>query len=239
MNHLGQAASSVQRRVLERATSSARLISLGFLLWTLDIRIAVHLGGSSWSWDLLNDALGMVLCTLGLLALASLNSEPRFRGTMAALSLVCAFAALLALLESLRPRTVEDLAPAVPILRWIGAGAIAAFCVTVSRFCRAEAAETAAQSWILTLVLFYLATTGAPIVLEIATPSTARPDMPLGHPLATTLLVGALQCVPVVHSFVSTSRMRRKSTCESHEGSQESNEQRQRSEQPRNTDQRN
>jgi hypothetical protein len=227
----------VHRRLLERATSSLWLIDLGFLVWTLDFRITLRIGGRAWSWDLLNDALGMLLCSAGLGALWRLRAGERFRATAAILALAAAVVAAFALLRDLDSGAFEAVAPALPILRWIGLAAIACFCLAVSGLCRAEGGQRAAESWITTLVLFFLASAGIQPVLVLASLLTPTAGTSVERSLPAALLVAVLNCTPVAHSFISTARMNQKRPAGwSEKGPQQTSQQGQNAERPRESD---
>jgi hypothetical protein len=198
----------MHRRLFEEPLSAVWLVDLGFLLWSLDFRITLRLGGVLWGWDLLNDSLGMLLCGAGLGALCRLSGDRAFRTTAGALAWAAAVAAGYALLRDLDPGAIEPLAAALPVLRWAGLVAIAVFCLAMKDFCSAQGAQRAAESWIITLVLFLIASSSQPALVALASLLTA--ERPIEHSLPAVLLALAVNCVPVVHAFVSTGRMTRR-----------------------------
>lgn len=193
-----------QQQVLEAAAAKLWLIDVGFLVWTLDFRLTFRIAGRVWSWDLLNDTLGMLLCAAGLALLSRLSQSDVFRATTGILAVAAAASGAYALLRDLNAAAMAPLAASLPILRWLGLAAITSFCLGVRNFCRAEGNQRAADSWTMTLVLLFLVTTGAQALLALQAATLGSPVQPT---LWSTLVFVALNCIPLVHAFLSTGRM--------------------------------
>lgn len=185
--------------MLQGAASSLWLAEARYLLWILDLRIAVRLAVQAWGWDL--------LCSAGLASLWRLPTGESLRVTAAALSLAAAGSSLFALARGLSPGMIAAFDPALPILRWTGQVGVAALCIGVSRLCRRRGAERAAESWITTVVIFLLSATGSQAMLAMAGAPTSSSGPQASSSLPVVLLAVAANCVPVAHSLTSAAKM--------------------------------
>lgn len=122
--------------------------------------------------------------------------------------------AVLVVLNTIRAHFVTPLPPAVHVvLNLFGLVtliAIVAFCVAMRWFCEAAGLRAAAGSWKVTtwlFVLIFLLPLGVLYsIMAVATATGQNFNINLGP---AGLLLLAIFAVPVIHLFVSTSRMKR------------------------------
>jgi hypothetical protein len=186
------------------------MIFWGGLLCIFDITFTQTTNGRGFKCDILDDTLGAILIAVGVFKLSAIAVHGQYATVMRFVQVV----SVLEVLNTIRAHFIMPLPPLVHIvLNLFGLVtllAIVAFCIAMRWFCVEAGLSTAARSWNVTtwlFVLIYLLPLGLLYsVTAVAMASGQSFNIDLGPAGLLLLLVFA---VPVVHLFVSTSRMKR------------------------------
>jgi hypothetical protein len=193
---------------IQQAISPLRMIFWGGLLCVFDFSFSRTVNGNGFKFDILNDFVGSILIAIGLSSLARAPVHERYATVMLFVQVV----AVIAVFDSLREHFILPLSPPVHlilnVLDLVYLASIVAFCIAMRWFCETAALPTAANSWSTTtslFVLLYLLPLGAVHLLTMFTIATGTSfNINLGP---AGLLLLPLFAVPLIHLFVSTSRM--------------------------------
>lgn len=195
---------------LQRAVAPLRLIFWGGLLCVFDLSITWTVNRQGFKFDILNDALGAVLIAIGVCKLAGFSGQPRYVWAMFFVVVV----ALLSILDTIRAHFILPLPDpvhfALSLFSLVRLVAVVVFCVAMRWLCQEKCLPMSAASWLTTtwlfgiiyllvLGLFYIAAAGAIV-------AGTSFNINLGPAGLLLLPVFAL---PIIHLFVSTSRMKR------------------------------
>lgn len=195
---------------VKRAVTPLRLIFWGGLLCIFDFTFSQTTNGQGFKFDILNDAVGTILIAVGVFRLAEIPVHSRYATVMKFLRVV----SVLAVLEAILDHFIISLPPAfyfaLNLFGLVTLAAIVAFCVAMRWFCEAAHLGEAARSWNVTTALFviiYLIPLGLFYLAAAAAIVTGKSfNIDLG-PAGLILL--PVFAIPLVHLFVSTSRMKR------------------------------
>ena len=192
------------RRRLTKAITPLRSIFWGGLLCILDFNVFVQLGNQRSSFDILNDALGMMLIAGGVIVLAAQKVDPLYDWLMSSVSAVAFVFTVGAFVKQLQPEFFLRVQPLMPFFRVIGLASTVAFCVSMHRLSGTLSAWTIERSWKITCSLFVFCVLVPGVIL-----ATLTLLVPTGAPLVaySTILVIPGFLVAFVHLFLSTSRM--------------------------------
>jgi len=187
-----------------------RLIFWGGLLWILDLKISQTVNGVGHQFDILNDTLGAVLVTWGVLSLAKFPVSDRYTWWMKAISVV----SVLTVVNTIHNHFIYRVPDTIAFLQLaLGLGsliAIIAFCTAMGWLCAWAALALSEQSWRLTRMLFviiYLIPLGLFYLVGVFGMLTRQHfNISLGP--AGMLLIPVF-FIPMIHLFVSTSRMKK------------------------------
>ena len=195
--------------LLGKAAQACWWICGGFLVWALDFRVGIRFAGRIWSFDVLNDGAGLLLCTVGLVQLARLKLRERFRTTMAVLAVLTGATAIWSVAAQFQGST-EAVVAALPIGRWIGLGCAAVFCMELSELCRDAGGVRSEKGWTIALISFLLAATSPQMIVALG-------DLILGEssgievrPGAVVAIAAAKSC-PALLGLLATVWMERES----------------------------
>lgn len=187
-----------------------RMIFWGGLLCVLDVTFSQTTNGRGFKCDVLDDTVGGLLIAAGAFRLAAAPVHGRYARAMRFVKAV----AVLYVLDTVQAHYVRPLAPAVrfalQVFGLVTLAAVIAFCVAMRWFCEAASLREASQSWRTTTALFvviYAVPLGLLYVAGAAAVVTGHPLRINPGPLG--LLALPVFAVPLVHLFVSTSRMKR------------------------------
>jgi hypothetical protein len=200
----------VQRHPISRAVAPLRCVFWGGLICVFDITYSVWSGGRGFRIDVLDDAVGALLIAVGVFRLGALPVDGRYVAAMVFVRLV----AFLAVLDEIRAHVaVQVSTPEFFLLHVFGVVsmlAIVVFARAMRRLCEIHRLHDAASSWSVTTILFvivYLLPLGLFYGLgavAIAAGESFRVDLgPAG------LVAMPVFAIPLIHLFVSTSRMKR------------------------------
>jgi hypothetical protein len=210
--------------VIRDAITPLRLIFWGGLICLLDIKFKSIRNGYGFQFDLLNDVIGAVMIAMGVFRLAAIRLDADLTADdrtniarQASYDRGMAFVkpvAVLYVVQAIVEHYVMPLpAPATILVLIWGLAVLAAtitFCLCMQQLCAYSQLLQSAASWKTTTVLFiviFAIPLGLLNVLSIgAVAMGERAHFDLG-PLG--LIVILVFFVPIIHLFVSTSRMRR------------------------------
>jgi hypothetical protein len=186
-----------------------RLIFWGGLICVLDITFSEVRNGEGWKFDILNDLVGMLMITWGVFQLAEITVHDRYRTAMGFVKVV----AVLSCVEALHAHFIYDTPPLVVFLfLLLGIAAMVATVVfsVAMRWLSSEAGLLdSAASWRTTTLLFvviYLIPLGLfYCAAAVATVTGESFHIDLGP---AGLFLVPVFFIPVIHLFMSTSRMR-------------------------------
>jgi hypothetical protein len=195
---------------VRRAITPLRMIFWGGLLCIFDITFTQTTNGRGFKCDILDDTLGAILITVGVFKLSAIAVHGRYSTVMRFVQVV----SVLAVLNTICAHFIMPLPPIVHVVLNLFALvtllAIVAFCIAMRWFCMEGGLSAAAQSWNVTtwlFVLIYLFPLGLLyLVTAVAMALGQSFNINLGP---AGLLLLPVFVVPVVHLFVSTSRMKR------------------------------
>jgi len=195
---------------IRQAITPLRLVFWGGLLCLFDITFSETHNGEGFKFDILNDTLGAILITVGVFRLAAIRVDRPYASWLA---LVQAMSVVL-IIDTIRDHFIVQM-PQVVVLLGLAVSlaylaAILAFCWCMRRLCLAAALARAADSWRVTIILFvviFVAPLGLfylAAIVAIVTESSFHINLgPAG------LLLLPVLAIPIIHLFVSTSRMKR------------------------------
>ncbi len=195
---------------MRRVVGPLRSIFWGGLLCLFDFTVSETRNGVGFKFDLLNDALGMILITGGLVALARMPSSRR----IGPLLLTCTAVAAVGTFVAITDHWVAPRPAPIPLLKTAFAlvelAAVVVFCVALRTWARDSGLPRSAASWTTTLILFVLLVVLPLGVLQavflVAMLTGSSFSFNLGP---AGLVVLAVFALPFIHFFVSTSRMAR------------------------------
>ncbi len=187
-----------------------RFIFWGGILWIFDLTFSTTTGGTGFRCDLLDDTLATILIAVGVFRLARTPIPGKYATVMAFIKGV----ALASIAETaLKHFIFPHPAPLEILLLVLGICQLTAtllFCLAMKWFCRTAGLLKVAASWNVTLLLFcavYLLPLGlfylAGLIVILAHGSFNIDLGPAG------LLLLPVFAVPLIHLFISTSRLRR------------------------------
>ena len=178
-----------------------RQIFWGALLWLLDIQIN--------GFDILNDVLATVIIAVGVTRLARVDVSDKYRAAMGFVK-VTAYVSVVSAAVQMVNGLPQALVVPLTIISLAQLAATITFCIAMQWFCLEAGLTKSATSWRLTTILFawlFAAPLGVVFGAILVSQATdARWSFRLG---ASVLFVLAVLLVPIIHFFISTSRMKR------------------------------
>lgn len=199
----------ISTRDIRRTVSPLRMIFWGGLICVIDITFSESVNGHGWQFDILNDLAGMLMITWGVFELGKLNVHDRYRKYMSFVQVI----AVLTCIEAFQAHFIYD-APSLigfmfVVLSIVSMIAIVMFCVAMRWLSEEAGLQISAKSWktstllfvviyLIPLGLFYCACAVAIVMGEYF-------NLQLGP---AALLLVPVFLVPLIHLFVSTSRMK-------------------------------
>ena len=195
---------------LRRAVTPLRLIFWGALICLIDIDLKIRIGGGPSKFDLLDDFVGMILITVGVFRLAALDRGPGYSGPMTFAKIVSSISMIKELLDHWSFETGEAWGFCCSLISFAELAAVLLFCRSMRVLCEWNGLGEAAQSWhttfMLYVVLYALPLGGLYLFSLIVKLSGKSYNVDVG---VAALLFLAVLFVPLIHFFVSTSRMKR------------------------------
>lgn len=200
---------SILNRDIQTAIKPLRLIFWGGLIYLFDFSFSQTVNRRGWQFDILNDFVGMMMITWSVLQLGKFVLHERYRIAMRFVTVI----AFLLCFETLHDHLIYDTPPFLSfLLSVLGALAMAAtvvFCIAMRWLSSEAGLERSETSWKTTTLLFviiYLIPLGlfyCAAAIAIATGTSF--NINLG---SASLLLIPVFFIPLVHLFLSTSRMK-------------------------------
>jgi hypothetical protein len=189
-------------------TSSLRMIFWGALICIIDITFIEKSNGTGFKIDLLDDTVGAVLIAWGVFRLAKIDVDGLYSRAMKFAKIIAVLHIFDTLLDHFIFQTPEFFSFLLQIYSVACLIAIVLFCMAMQWLCRVTIMSGAERSWRFTTALFifvYLIPLGlfyCASMFAVATGSSFNINLgPLG------LLLLPVFLLPVIHLFISTSRM--------------------------------
>jgi hypothetical protein len=194
---------------VKRAITPLRLVFWGGLVCIFDLTYSQTVNGRGFKFDLLDDALGALLISIGVFRLAAI----RVPGSYSVAMMFVQAVSVVGVLKAIGDHFILPLPPPVHfafhVFGIISLVAIIVFCVAMRWLCDAFILPKASGSWTVTIVLFvviYVVPLGILYLLGLASMASGRSfHFNLGP---AGLLVLPIFAIPIIHLFVSTSRMK-------------------------------
>jgi hypothetical protein len=194
---------------VRQITSPLGLIFWGGLICVFDFKVSQTVNGEGWTFDIVNDLVGMLMITRGVFQLAKIDLHDRYRKAMSFVRVV----AILSCIEAFHGHFIYDTpTPTVLFFTVLGVAAMIAtvvFCVSMRWLSQEANLVRSAISWKMTTLLFvviYLIPLGlfyCASTIAIVTETSFNIDLgPAG------LFLIPVFFIPLIHLFVSTSRMK-------------------------------
>jgi hypothetical protein len=194
---------------LSRFVTPLRLIFWGVLLCVFDFHFSWLSGGEGLRLDVLSDFVGMILILIGIFRIVRLV-PPGESGPLVFVGCIAVVSTAVALMEHMVFKRPAPLVWALHLLGLAELVAILMFCRSMRSLCFREGLTHPMKSWTVTFWLFfaiYLIPLGAfhlAVLVAMATGSSFQFDLGVAG-----LLLLPVFFWPLVHFFVSTSRMTR------------------------------
>jgi hypothetical protein len=196
--------------ITETIITPLRLVFWGGLICLFDLNFSQTTNGRGFIFDVLNDAVGMILISTGVFRLGSCQVNDRYEKVMLFVKVV----AVLATLDAFRAHIITPLPAAVSfvlhILGIANLAAIIAFCYSMKWLSSSTRLTASESSWRTTTMLFifiYAVPLGIVHLMGAASIVTGTSFSFNMGPAGLLLL--PVFAIPIVHLFVSTSRMQR------------------------------
>ena len=195
---------------VKRAITPLRLVFWGALLCILDLSFSSTTNGVGFKFDILNDAVGMVMITVGVFTLSDIRVTDRYQSSMLFIKIISVLVTISAVVDHFIIPLPPPIVLFSVLLGLLSMVAIVLFCVCMRWFCIKAEMDTPARSWYVTTILFgviYLLPLGLFYLaggVALLTGESFYIDL---GPAA--LLLVPVFLIPVIHLFVSTSRMKR------------------------------
>ncbi len=201
---------------IQRTISPLRLIFWGGLFCILDLNYSFIENGEGWKFDLLDDAVGVMMIMYGLARLREVEVDERYAKALTFVSVVAVFALLVAIHNHRIYHVPPALTFCFSVIGVFKLVAMLVFCGAMRRLCEHAQLVLAARSWSTTITLFtviYLIPLG---IYYCAVGITTLTGSNFNYHIDRTNLAGAeilfltlllLFFIPFIHFFISTSRM--------------------------------
>jgi hypothetical protein len=202
--HLHQGTTDDPRRLI----TPLRCIFWGALLCLFDFSLTTTVNGSGFKFDLLNDFVGMILIVAGVFKLGASEVSPGYANAMTFVKVVSVLSMLKSLIDHAVFATPRAWDAFWTFYQLVELAAVLIFCFCMRTLCQARYLDAAARSWQTTAILFiviYVLPLGAVhcwSLIAMATGGTFTFNL---GPAALLFLLIFL--IPLIHFFVSTSRM--------------------------------
>lgn len=199
----------VSNRAVQVTIRPLRLIFWGGLFCVIDIWFGQTVNGHGFRLDLANDLVGMLMIMWVVTQLRKVASHERYQMAMLFVAILAALGCLDALHGHFIYQTPVAVSFLISVLGALGLVATVVFCASMRWLCREAGLPRSERSWRVTMVLFALIHM-APMGLFYCASAYAMAtktsfNINLGPEFLLALLVF---CIPMVHLFVSTSRMK-------------------------------
>ena len=198
---------------LSKTVLALRLVFWGGLITVLDFKIN--------GFDLLHDLIGMILITFGVFILASVPVHQRYRRVMVFVLVMTVLSVLNTIRVSAGIELPSGAGMVLSIYNIVALGAICAFCLAMLWLCVEARLPRAMESWRLTTFLFvgiYFVPMGLFYAIGFLFQMQGKEfHFNINNACGVFVLLGIF-AVPLIHLFISTSRMRREIAASTYTG---------------------
>ena len=192
---------NVTRHDIQRIIIPLRLIFWGGIICVLDISIN--------NFDILNDFIGSILIAIGVFQIATVEIHDRYSNAMLFVKIMAILGCIRALFENFSAEIPPLLGGLFALIGFAEMIAIVVFCVAIGWLSREAKLDVSEKSWQTTTILFtiiYLIPLGLFYLIAVFASATGNSfHINLGP---AGLLLVPVFFVPLIHFFVSTSRMK-------------------------------
>ncbi len=188
---------------------SLRLIFWGMLICIIDITLTVQSGRQGFRFDIINDVIGMIMITAGVVALRRLEVHTRYHRALTLVRDIGLVGCVYAVLEHFFYPPPDFMRVIASILGLLNLLAILIFTFSMGWLCRAAGLARSEGHWRVNCqlwIFFHLIPLGLHYMVSIlgVAGHSWRSNFEWG---GIVLLMIAILCVPLIHLFISTSRM--------------------------------
>jgi hypothetical protein len=198
---------SISKRDIQTLITPLRLIFWGGLICVFDFTFSQTSEG--WKFDIINDFVGMLMITWGVYQLGKIGLHDRYRTAMLFVRII----ATLSCLDAFHDHFIYDTPPLIlfllSVLSIAAMVATVVFCIAMRWLSSEAGLQRSERSWRTTTLCFvfiYLIPLGlfyCAAAIAIATGTSFHLNLGLAG-----LLLMPVFCIPLIHLFVSTSRMK-------------------------------
>jgi hypothetical protein len=187
---------------IQKSIKPLRLIFWGAIICVLDFKFN--------GFDIINDVIGTIMIAWGVFRLADIPINDRYASAMRYVKILAILSILMALQDHFSYPVPKLLSIVFNVFGLAKVVAVVVFCMAMNWFCDASSLEKSKRSWKTTTVLFaviYLIPLGLfnlAALLAMISGETFRFNF---GPLAALVII-AVFVIPLVHLFMSTSRMK-------------------------------
>lgn len=199
---------------IRRLITPLRLIFWGGIFCVIDLTYSNTFNGEGWKFDLLDDAVGMAMILYGLSKLRAIQIDQKYASRLGYVFAVAIFVFLHAIYNHYIYDEPKFLAFVINILNIAKLIAIIVFCTAMVQLSIFMQLANAAKSWSLTRTIFVviylipltLVHLGSIIAMLTGATFNYSTNSAGGGAFFIFILV-CLLLIPLIHLFVSTSRM--------------------------------
>ncbi len=172
--------------------------------------IDITIKSGNFKFDILNDVIGMILITTGVFRLARIDAPDSYRKAMGLVKLVCVIATIKTFVDQWTFEKSHEAEALWSAWEFAEIAAILLFCFAMRLLCTRMGLEGPTRSWRTTstlfVIFFALPVGGLHAFLIFRALASHHSSVDIG---ALGLLFLLVIFIPMIHLFVSTSRMKR------------------------------
>lgn len=210
MEAISDMSPAMREHTVKKAVAPLQMIFWGGLLLIFDFNLFWVTNGEGFKFDLLNDVLASIMIAVGVSRLSALPVHDGYAQMMRFVKVV----SVLAVLDAFRDQFIMQwpliVYLALSVFGLVTLAAMVVFCIAMRRFCENANLPHAARSWSMTttlfVVIYILPLAPFYIITALALLTGTGFDGALG---VAMLLILPVFAIPLIHLFVSTSRMKR------------------------------
>lgn len=204
---------SVDSEGIRKSVTPLRLVFWGALICIIDITFSQTVNGEGFKIDVLDDTVGAILIAVGVFRLGRIVVDNAYATWMTFVKSMAVVVVIETFFDHFIMRLPEGIGLIKNLLGLAELAAIVVFCWCMRRLCQVSGLSQAAGSWKVTIILFAVVFV-APLALLYLLYLAGLVAIVSGKSFNVNLGPGGLLLipvfiVPVVHLFMSTSRMKR------------------------------
>jgi len=195
---------------VQAAVRPLRLIFWGGILWLIDFSFSSTTNGEGFRCDVLDDTVGTVLITVALFRLSAAPVPGRYASVMFAIKVIAICSVVETVIKHFifpHPAPLDFIFGVLGLAQLLGT---VLFCMAMKWFCIDAGMIQVAESWRVTFLLFCFLNALPLGLLNLASMFAMITDSSFHVNLGPAgLLLLPVILLPLIHLFISTSRMRR------------------------------